>query len=408
MRKENKEFMTELAVQKPYAGEEPHIFISYAHRSRAEVLPVIARMQKDGYRVWYDEGIDPGTEWDENIAVHVEKCTVFLAFMAQEYLDSDNCRDELNYARDLKKNLLLIYLQDVKLPSGMALRLNRLQAIHKYTYADEEAFYEKLYSAPEPAVCRGQAPDDLKQLCADFVNRKAGYEFVQLLTYDYHERARFRTEVMQSLPAGTDCVCTSAEQFVNELIVSIQQGSSAAFREKYDAADYLILEDFENLAGKAATQEEIHRILRERFYAKKTTLLLNGKPIDNRFNDDLSALVRCAKTVRIERKSAVPEETVSVDPFMRILEDASEIFGVTKEEILGTSRRKDVREARCAVISAVRAVTDLSLAEIGNRLGRDPSTVAANLNKFDEMNVSDLNFALRAGILLRKNQKQES
>ena len=397
--------MTEIAVQKPYDGAEPHIFVSYAHRSRAEVLPVIARMQKDGYRVWYDEGIDPGTEWDENIAVHVEKCTVFLAFISQEYLDSDNCRDELNYARDLKKNLLLIYLQEVKLPSGMALRLNRLQAIHKYTYADEEAFYEKLYSAPELAVCRGEVQDDLTSLCGNFVSRKEGYEFVQLLTYNYRERVRFRTEVMRSLPEGTDGICASTDQFINEMIQAIIQKESAAFQKKYEEADFLILEDFEDVAGKSSTQQEIHRILRERFYAKKPTLLLNGKPIDNRFQDDLAALVRCAKTVRL---SAGAEETVPADPFMRILEDAAEIFGVRKEEILGKNRRKDVREARLAVMYTARAVTNLSLLEIGSRLGREHSTVAANLREFEKLNVSDPNFTLRAGILLRKNQKQEN
>lgn len=35
----------------------------------------------------------------------------------------------------------------------MAMRLNRLQAIHKNTYADEAAFYEKLYLAQGIAVC---------------------------------------------------------------------------------------------------------------------------------------------------------------------------------------------------------------------------------------------------------------
>lgn len=48
-----------------YNGNEPYIFISYAHKDNNTVYPVIARIQKDGYRAWFDEGIDPGTEWDE-------------------------------------------------------------------------------------------------------------------------------------------------------------------------------------------------------------------------------------------------------------------------------------------------------------------------------------------------------
>ena len=111
-----------------------------------------------GYRVWYDEGIDPGTEWDYNIASHITGCASFVAFISANYLASDNCKDELNYARDLQKERLLIYLEDVSLPMGMAMRLNRLQAIHQYTYADPEAFYEKLFSVPHFDACRDTEP----------------------------------------------------------------------------------------------------------------------------------------------------------------------------------------------------------------------------------------------------------
>ena len=65
----------------PYRGDQPYIFISYSHKDSRKVWPVIEQMQADGYRVWYDEGIDPGTEWDENIAAHVTGCDYFIAFI---------------------------------------------------------------------------------------------------------------------------------------------------------------------------------------------------------------------------------------------------------------------------------------------------------------------------------------
>ncbi|MCR5005285.1 MAG: TIR domain-containing protein [Clostridiales bacterium] len=132
-----------------YNGTEPFIFVSYAHRNSDKVVPIIAKIQADGYRVWFDEGIDPGTEWDTNIANHVRGCSLMLAFMSKEYLASENCKDELNFARDLSKNRILIYLEDVELPDGMAMRLNRLQAIHQYKYEDQKDFYEKLYNSPD-------------------------------------------------------------------------------------------------------------------------------------------------------------------------------------------------------------------------------------------------------------------
>ncbi len=132
----------------PYKGTESYIFISYSHKDKDEVLNVLEQMVETGYRVWFDEGIDPGTEWDENIARHVEQCDAFIAFISENYIISDNCKDELNYARDLKKDRLLVYLEKTDLPSGMAMRLNRLQAIHKYTYKDKKDFFQKLFSAP--------------------------------------------------------------------------------------------------------------------------------------------------------------------------------------------------------------------------------------------------------------------
>lgn len=130
----------------PYIGDNSYIFVSYSHKNMDSVLEIISILQKDGYRIWYDEGIDPGTEWDEYIAEKIEKSDYFISFISKEYMESKNCKDELNYARDLDKERLLIYLSDVKLTGGMAMRLNRLQAIHKYTYPSLESFICKIES----------------------------------------------------------------------------------------------------------------------------------------------------------------------------------------------------------------------------------------------------------------------
>ena len=145
--------MAEQGFIKPYSGEEPYIFLSYSHKNTNAAIELVRRMMSDGYRVWYDEGIDPGTEWDENIAFHVKNCDYFIALMSAEYVESTNCRDEISFARDLNKPRLLIYLENVELPDGMHMRLNRLQAIHEYRYTDREAFYEKLYSTHGIGIC---------------------------------------------------------------------------------------------------------------------------------------------------------------------------------------------------------------------------------------------------------------
>lgn len=128
---------------------KPYIFISYAHKDSKKVIPIVDRLIKEGYNVWYDEGIDPGTEWDENIAKHINECSYFVAFVTSAYIDSKNCKDELNFSRDLDKEQLLVYLEEVDLPMGMAMRMNRLQAIwwDKYSNNNYEDAYAKLFAA---------------------------------------------------------------------------------------------------------------------------------------------------------------------------------------------------------------------------------------------------------------------
>ena len=138
----------------PYSGDEAFIFASYSHRDMRTVFEIIRGFQKRGYRVWFDEGIDPGTEWDEYIAAHIDRCSYMIAFLSDNYFGSSNCRDELAFARDMEKALLLIYIRDEELPPGMKLRLNRLQAIHWYSYEDKNLFYEKADNAAGIEECR--------------------------------------------------------------------------------------------------------------------------------------------------------------------------------------------------------------------------------------------------------------
>ena len=137
----------------PYQGTEPYLFLSYSHRNADSAAEAIRWLKAAGFRVWYDEGVIPATEWDENIAQAIENCDYLIALISEAYLSSSNCLDELNYARDRNIPLLLIYLEDVSLPSGLAMRLGRLLAIHRYRYDNPAAFYGKVVRAKGIGIC---------------------------------------------------------------------------------------------------------------------------------------------------------------------------------------------------------------------------------------------------------------
>ena len=138
----------------PYIGEEPYIFVSYAHKDSEVVMRAIALLQQSGFRVWYDEGIDPGSEWPSAIAKYLERCSYLIGFISANSLASQNCTCELYTAYNEHKRILVVYLEDVQLEGGLKMQLSLRQAIHWYKYESENAFFKKLLTAPGLNDCR--------------------------------------------------------------------------------------------------------------------------------------------------------------------------------------------------------------------------------------------------------------
>ena len=140
-----------------YQGSEPYAFISYSHKDKGEVFPVIRAMQENGYNVWFDEGITPASEWDDHIANRILNAEFFIAMLSPNYLESTNCMDELEFARSKDKKRLMIYLKKATLPPGPEMRLSRQQAILKYQHSDTSYFYDKLFHSDGIDICKSQS-----------------------------------------------------------------------------------------------------------------------------------------------------------------------------------------------------------------------------------------------------------
>lgn len=123
-----------------YEGKDPFIYISCHQDDKSRVFGILEKLDLRGFRFWFDDGITPGMETDEILAAHIENCTFFIAFLSENYLGFLDTVDELNYSRDVNKDYLLIYLDDVSLPTGLDMRFMRAQSIKAYSMSDEEVF----------------------------------------------------------------------------------------------------------------------------------------------------------------------------------------------------------------------------------------------------------------------------
>ena len=135
----------------------PYIFISYAHKDNQMVLPLIEDLKARGFNVWYDAGIEAGTEWPEYIGTKVFYCNCMIFFVSQNSADSSNCRREVDFAVALEKKVLAIRLVDdseLHLSPGLQMTLNNKQAMFFSRSPSKEAFMENLSQAEILKECR--------------------------------------------------------------------------------------------------------------------------------------------------------------------------------------------------------------------------------------------------------------
>ena len=140
-----------------YEGKEPYIFVSYAHKDSPAVFHIVEQLNARGYRIWYDEGIEPGSEWPEYIANHLLRAEMVLSILSPNAVNSVNCRREINFALSKNKPVLTIHMEEMELPVGLELQLSSQQSVLYYTYDSEERFLDKVETCQYLRPCKRAA-----------------------------------------------------------------------------------------------------------------------------------------------------------------------------------------------------------------------------------------------------------
>ena len=73
-------------------------------------------------------------------------------------------------------------------------------------------------------------------------------------------------------------VYIKGDDFTNELITSIANGSTAAFHQRYRQADVLLVDDIQFIGGKIQTQEEFFHTFNALYQDKKQIVLTSDRP----------------------------------------------------------------------------------------------------------------------------------
>jgi TolB-like protein len=133
-----------------YRGNEPYVFVSYAHLDGSLVQQEINFLNEAGHKVWYDEGITAGSEWREEIARAIQQSACVIYFVSPNSVKSAVCVKEVSYALSERIPTLPVLLEQATLPAGIEAILNAASLI-QYD-AGSAHFHEQLNSRLMPLL----------------------------------------------------------------------------------------------------------------------------------------------------------------------------------------------------------------------------------------------------------------
>lgn len=104
-------------------ADEIDIAASYSRRDAASVVPLLDALKARGVKVWFDKNIPGGAIWEETITRNMRRAKAVVFFVSKESLASDRCFDEVSAARTLKRPIIPVLVDAVRVPDDLPDRL---------------------------------------------------------------------------------------------------------------------------------------------------------------------------------------------------------------------------------------------------------------------------------------------
>lgn len=129
-----------------YVGSKDYSFICYSHADSHVVLAEIGWLNDLGLNTWFDRGLRAGVEWTEEIGSRIESADRLLFFASTRSIASRHCRNEIHYALEVGKPIVVVFLESAELTRGLRLVLGSTQSISAHELTREE-YKSRLLSA---------------------------------------------------------------------------------------------------------------------------------------------------------------------------------------------------------------------------------------------------------------------
>jgi hypothetical protein len=111
-------------------GDRRRIFLSHAKEDSRSAREVCARLDAaQGLECWTFLKNEGGERWDEELGRHLDAADVVVVLLSVHAVASDNVRSELNIAREGKKHIVPLRLDDVRVPTAIKFLIGLVQEI---------------------------------------------------------------------------------------------------------------------------------------------------------------------------------------------------------------------------------------------------------------------------------------
>ena len=141
-----KRFLDATYVEAPYQGSESFVFLSYSHKDRKTANELLAFLQFNGIRVWYDAGIPAGDNWMNVIADKMAKSSAVILLSSESSVSSEHVQAEVRTALRFNRRLIKINLDNSKFDAGIEMYLYSLNQVdyNEISYENKAAILSSL------------------------------------------------------------------------------------------------------------------------------------------------------------------------------------------------------------------------------------------------------------------------
>lgn len=151
-----------------YEGDEPYIFISYSHADTADVYEVLKLIDKEKFRFWYDDTMEIGEDFRDELRVRIQNCAAFLLFVSEASMGSKYCGMEIVTAFKYDKKIYPVFLSDdVAIPAALKMILENLQHVKGISSGSEKYLQKLISGLPIEAMRSLQTEGDVLTRCKD-------------------------------------------------------------------------------------------------------------------------------------------------------------------------------------------------------------------------------------------------